>query len=230
MSLKDVFEGAITTLGLDIPSHVYGGSAREHREFARMANIAARDIMKSHDWRALRTVATVTGDGSVKAFDLPADYDRRVVDAEFWASDISRSLKFVESSDEWLHLQTKFATSTLDLWTIHGAQVQTYRALANASTGQFYYISNRFGCDSSGSYIAAFASNDDEFRLDDALLEMSLVWRWRKAREKPFEADYRLYTKELNRAIAADKGPRIVRVGVPRIPRDVKISDPERLT
>ena len=230
MSLQDVFEGVFDQLGLDIPPFVFGSALREHKEFARLVNRAAKDILRSHEWSLLKKQATITGDGAATTFDLPSDYDRRILGAQMYGSDIGRALEYVEDADEWLRLQEEYSNPLLDQWTIYGGQIHTQKTFASGVTGKYFYVSGLYCQPSSGDPTASFTANDDVFRLDENLLELSLVWRWKQLRQEDFQADMAVYNKELQRRISRDKGPGVKRLGAPRVIRGTKISDPWRVS
>ena len=86
------------------------------------------------------------------------------------------------------------------------------KALANADTVKFFYISN---------YIAtgktAFTSDGDVFLLDERLLTLGVIWQWKANKGLPYAEDMVNYNDAFNVAVGNDKGSNILVVGQSRL-------------
>jgi hypothetical protein len=65
---------ALRTTGVAI-TNAFASTAQIAVEMTDLANEVATDILKSHDWRQLTKIATITADGG-EVYALPSDYDR----------------------------------------------------------------------------------------------------------------------------------------------------------
>lgn len=197
---------------------VFASTSQIAVEMADLSNEVAADIIKSHDWRALTKVAQVVGDGGF-AYPLPADYDRMVLGSDvddaaswFWGYD------HFDSVNEWM----RFRSGTYSIvspggWIILGGELQFYPA--PNGTAQYPYISNQYARAENGTPMAAFMSDGDSFVLDDRLLTLGLIWKWKAQKGYDYTEAMADYEKALAQSQARDKGARVLRTprrhGVP---------------
>lgn len=73
------------------------------------------------------------------------------------------------------------------------------------------YISKEWARDSSGNPKGEFTADDDEFILDNRLLRLGLIWRWRQQKRLEYGEDMQTYEIALSQAQARDKGARVIR-------------------
>src|SRR5690606_30831945 len=100
------------------PAAFFSSQNTFEMEMSDLVNEVARDIMKSHDWRALTKLNTYNGDGVTEAFNLPTDYDRMPIKAEVH-SGTWENWRFqpVRDLDEWIDFQT-FDLVSPGVWII----------------------------------------------------------------------------------------------------------------
>lgn len=207
------------------PSSIFSSSDTFEMELADLATETAVAIAKEHEWQKLKTLATLTGDGTTTAFDLPTDYDRMVKDGNVHSS-LYQTAFFarVDSIDDWVMIGDQLATATPGNWIILGGQMQILPAMAAGETARFYYISKYISTGQS-----AFTSDSDVFLLPERLLTLGLIWRWRAQKRMEYSEDLRNYEIALSQEISRDRGARILSVGTKRFSGDVSLPYPGSL-
>lgn len=222
MSLLTVCQDAAVELNQPIPIAVASGASVFARELLLHANRSARAIMEFHDWRALTVLGTLTGNGSSTSFDLPDDYDRMPKKARLHsASWQNSSFRRADDLDQWLYLNDTAINGTPGNWIILGGQLQIYPAMPVTETARFYYISNAIVDPETGDNKSKFTADTDVYRLDERLLTLGIVWRWRAQKRLAFDIELRNYEIALSEAIGTDKGSRILTVGRQRMPAEL---------
>ena len=182
-------------------------------EFTDLVNEVAQDILKSHDWQAITRINVITGDGETKAFPMPDDYDRMLVQSN------------VQDPRNWLWGYAHFSDLNAFMiveaqgfvplpggWTIYGNEMR----FTPAPTGQaqFPYISKNIVRDNTTTLLkTAFTADSDEFLLPERLLTLGLVWRWRENKKIDFTGDQEAFAKAFDEYAAKDKGSRAYRRG-----------------
>lgn len=201
------------------------------RELRRLVNKTAEAIAKAKDWQALKTLHTVTGDGSTVAHSLPDDYDRMLKDGEIHSSRFS-DLTFTPAEDlnQWQFLTSSgLNVATPGNWIIIGGKLNIYPAMAVGETASFYYISSYYASAADGTPQASFTADGDLFRLADRLLTAGLIWRWRKQKGKDFSDDLVDYNTAMNEDAGNDSGTNIIVVGRRRLRANTRFAYPGRL-
>lgn len=217
MTILSAINDITNVIGLNNKTAIFTSTDREDIELASMANRVAKAMAKHYDWQVLKTVATITGDGTTEDWALPTGYWRQPIETTLWVT--SRPfypLQHVLSTDLWLGIVTSSIQTSLGQWIIYGNQVHIRPALANADTAKYYYITNLIVDPASGSNKVAFTLDDDVFLLDEEVLGLGIIWRWKAAKGLPYAEEMRDYEIALAEAVARDKGSKILTVGVQR--------------
>lgn len=228
MTILSTIQDACTVVGLAVPSTVYGSTEREHVELAALANeMAQRIAFDTHDWTILKTLGTLTGDGSATTFARPTDYRRMLKKARLWPSAAPFSpLVHVSDTDEWLGYDVQNFASAVGRWTLIGESINVKPAVANLATVKFYYLSKLIVAPDTGSNKTDFTIDTDVFRLDEEMLKLGIIWQWKANKGRPYAEDMQNYETALAMRIGEDKGSNIITVGQQRIPGDVRIAYP----
>lgn len=196
------------------PTTIFSASAGIALELSDLVNEASKDILKAHDWTELTTLATLTGDGSKQAFTLPSDFDRFPKKVEIFTTQWP-GLPYARARtlDEWYFYQKFTFAGTPGWWLVQGGNLNIYPAPAVGANVQFYYISNKIVTANDSTTKAAFTADDDVFNLDERLLTLDCIWRWKS--QKGLEYAEHMQNAEIARskAISDDKGPRILTGG-----------------
>lgn len=177
------------------PNTFFSSQDTFEMEIVDLANEVAKVIADQHDWQVLTKVHTLTGDGVTTSFSLPSDYDRqlfdsRIYDATNWAWGYCRVVR----ADEWLALQIRdFATITPGFWTLLENQLQFLPAPPDTEEAKFMYIGNSIVRDENGNLKSSFTADSDTFVLDERLLTLGIIWRWREQKRLESAADQANY-------------------------------------
>lgn len=188
----------------------FSNTAQIAVELCDLANEVAADIAESHQWQALTKIATFTGDGVQTAFDRPADYDRMLIGGGLqrqgsWLWDY----RHVPSVQEWLHIQNGGFVGLRNAWIMLGDQFQ----LDPAPTGvtNFPYISNLIARAEDGALKREFDQDNDTFVLDEKLLTLGMIWRYREQKGLEYAEDMMNYEASLSQRQVRDAGPSVIR-------------------
>lgn len=217
MTVLSAVQLAAPWIGIEVPSVVYTSTDRVMVEMQAVANEAAQQISDDHDWTVLKTINTVTGDGSDVDFDLPADYDRLPKDAQLHSSvNTTVPLDHILSENEWLALDVQGIDYPYGRWIIYGGSLYIKPARASGETVKHFYISNARVTASGGSNKALFTADDDTFRIDERLLKLAIIWLWKAQKGQDYQEDLYNYQVALSKAIGRDRGPATIAVGPSR--------------
>lgn len=211
-SILDIIQDACAVIGLAIPSAVYSSTDREHVELQRLANeMAQRIAFDTHDWTRLKSLSTMTGDGSAESFDMPEDYRRMLKKGNVWpSSSPDMPLQHVLDTDEWLGIDAYSTTWTFGAWAFIGEQMYIKPIMAVDATASFYYISTLIVYDAESNLKQRFTDDADTYRLDSRTLRLGIIWQWKANKGFPYAEDMTNYEEALSSQIAADKGSRIL--------------------
>jgi len=205
MTVLSVVRDASTSLGLEIPSVLFSNTTRTWVEMCALVNECARQILEEYDWSRLKKVASVTGDGTLTAFPLAADFDRMVMNANLWGPSFTYyPQQQVADFNDWLELVSYDTGSWDQRWSIFGGNLNILPALPSLETLSYGYISNWVV---NGTQ-ATFTADTDTFTLDERLLKLCVIYNWKSLKGQDYVGDLQRYEDALSMARFKDPGSR----------------------
>lgn len=214
MTTLSACQSAIARLVARKPNSVFSSDDEICVEIAGLANEAATDIAKAADWQALTSLKIINGDGVTSDWPLPDDYDRMANGADIHSGTWTY-MRYVSSPtlDTWQDLKVLRPALPPGYWTILQGQIGFIPSISSGQDARFYYISNAWARSASGTPKSAFDRDDDTFVLDERLLTLALIWRWKAMKGMDYQEDIRNYDIALSQAMSRDRGARVIRKG-----------------
>lgn len=210
MSLLTACQDASSGIGLAKLGSIIGNTNKQAEQllyFAQREIYAERD---DFDWQQLISEGSVTGDGTATALSLPADLFRIVSDTTWDRSD-NRMAAVGIDSQEWAYLKGWDIVTTLNRRArVIGNQLEFYQPVPNAREIHFEYISkNLVDTSAGGAPKEKFTVDTDVTLIDEDLLTLGIIWRYRKAKEaRGWRDDLKDYEKKKMLLQGFQKAPR----------------------
>lgn len=210
MSFLTAAQQATAILVKRRPPSFFSSSGEMESQICAIANDFIRDLVKGKDWRVLTKLQTMVGDGIVAGFDMPEDYDHMpkgmMVHNKDW---LTWTYTPAKTLDEWLYYINGQPLPAPGAWIILGGQMQFSPPVAAGTTAQFYYISKNIVRNDQGVAQAEFSADSDTMLLDEKLLTLGLIWRWKAIDGLDYAEDLRNYEIYLSNISGDDKGSTI---------------------
>lgn len=202
---------------------MFGATDVFSQELADLATDIVQEIAGEYDWQKLTKFTAIDGDGSSIAFDLPSDFGRMPLEGEIHSKDWQTvNYSPVRDKDEWIYIQDTAISGMPGRWIMLGGRLQFYPPMPIGEKARFYYISKNVVAGDK----AAFTADNDTFILNERLLTLGLMWRWRQQKRMEYAEDMTSYQLALEKEIAFDRGRRIIAVGKTRVRSNVTIPYP----
>lgn len=227
MTILSVAQDVSRVIGIDEPDVLLSSTDRQYVELRMIMQEMAERIARGHEWQKFSRIHTLSGDGTTEDFSLPSDYDRMLVKSQVWSSSLETPLSPITDLDKWLGLDVQSFDFVVNAWTIYGGLMHIKPALASGVSAKFFYQSNLIVAPASGDNKATFTADTDTFRLDEQLLKLATIWRWKEAKGQAYAEWMQDYEELKERLVTRDKGSRMVRVGRVRMPADVTMAYPQ---
>ena len=212
MTVFDAIKSAVLRVDGTSIGAAFSSTEQIAVEMADLSNEVATDILRSHDWRKLVKIATINGNGG-QVYNLPADYDRMVQPARvdnpgnfFWG------YEYIPTVNEWMRLTSgQMTIAAPGGWIMLGGKMNFWPAPSGNAV--FPYVSGEYARSNGGVAKAAFSRDDDTFELDERLLTLGLIWKWRAQKGMDYSEDMASYELALSQAMARDKGAYVIKQG-----------------
>jgi hypothetical protein len=211
--LKAIQDACLGGVALDKPGAVFGTSTRELLELTQIVQQAADEIALAHEWSELDVLETMTGDGSTTAFTLPSDYRRMLTDTQVWSSVQNTPLPLIKNRNTWLGEIIRGDVPIVARCIIYGGQFRFNPAPASGELVKYWYQSSEIVTAADASTKAELTLDTDIFRLDETLLKLGIIWKWRHMKGLPYAEHLNNYERRLSKLIAPDAGTETIALG-----------------
>lgn len=213
MTLLTCVQDAMSLCGLSAPTQVYGTNDPTTAQFVALAQVEGDELSRFHDWRALKTAFTITGDGTTTLWTLPAAFDRFMSGEILWSNDSAGELLDLVSDQELVALKAQETDPSDSVWRLIGNQVEIWPALDNGEIVSTEYRSAYWILDNNGTTRKArWTADADTAVVPERLITLGLVWRWKQAKGFDYSESFRSYQFERQRAAGVDGGSPTIQI------------------
>lgn len=216
MSLLTLIQRAFKRVGLTAPTAAVSSTDENVIRMIELANEEGEELASRADWQALTREATHTtlaaeSQGLMTAI-AGSDFNY-IKNDTFWNRTKDRRWYPVSDVD-WQTMKATNITGPVEYFRIRGGYLLAIPTPTAGETLAFEWISKNWCETSGGTGQSAWAADADVGRLDEALMLMGLVWRWKKAQGLEYAEDFRQYEIRVESAMQRDGAkPRINMAG-----------------
>lgn len=208
MTLLSLVNEVQDTLSLPRSSVVVSSTDSNVRLLFALSKQEGRQLMKRFSWEALLTEKTFTSVAATEQTDqIPSDYDRIVNHSMFNRSQVRR-ITGPLNPEEWQAQQALTASLLIDAFRIQGGEINIVPTPDAGDTYAYEYVSKNWCQSSGGTGQAVWAADDDTGVVDENLMLLGLIWRFRKARGFDYAEEFATYNSEVEQAMMRDGGKR----------------------
>lgn len=208
MSILSVVRDVCLAVGVNPPTSLFSPTVqlRTQNELLSLANeMAQRIAYDVREWRALKAICTFMGDGVADRFALPANFKRMLLVSQVHPSWAPRNpLQFIPDADEWLARRLNNETFSWGEWTIIGNDMLVYPIVPVDAGVSFVYLDKNCVTLNSGGYGTEFINDADEYRIDERILRLGMIWQWKANKGSPYAEDMGTYSDALVNVAGAD--------------------------
>ena len=214
MTLKTIVNEAQDTLALPRSNVVVSSTDQNVRLLLAVAQQEGRQLMRRYNWQALTTEKTFTSVAQAEQTSaIPTDFDR-IVNGSMFNRSQTRRVAGPLSANEWQAQQAITASVLTDAFRIQGNNILIVPVPEAGDTYAYEYVSKNFCTNAAGSTgQAAWAADDDLGVLDEPLMLLGVIWRFRKARGFDYAEEFSTYEREATQLAMRDGGKRTVNYG-----------------
>lgn len=218
-TLLQIVQDACKDAGQPRPSVVVSASSETPLRMLRLLNKAGKQLIKDHHWNALLDVESFTAVATQAQTHPhpPSDFDRFTPQTSLWDVSLKRPVAGPMATSKWLQLITDTTNGMDKFWTMISGQINIYPVPTTSDSFTYAYQSKNWVADSSSAPKSSFTADDDTPRIDDELLVLELVWRWKASIGIDYAEDLASAARYKETVIAADRGPAIINLSTPRI-------------
>lgn len=178
MTLKEIIDAILLESGVGTEASYATNSEDAHKRMLYLVNRSST-VLSRYEWQALRSTHefTLSTDTS---YPLPDDYKAFIPDT-FYTENRLWNVNFPASASEWAYLQATSGGNGVRVRArLIGDTIRIYEP-DSGETLRFEYLTKYPVLATDGTTKKArFTADDDTFILDDELLIMDTIWRYKK--------------------------------------------------
>lgn len=217
MTLLTICQDVARQVGFAVPlSIVNATNDKTAQQLYSLANRAGESMAKVKRWQTLVKENTFTLATADQDYAFPADF-RHIIPETTWNRDDRRKVINPLNSQEWAFYKGWQTLSGLNLRArIRNDELefeQTISSDMNGETIAYEYLSKYWAEDSGGTAKAAFTADSDVALLDEEIITLSVLYRFKRSKGLDWESDFMDYKIELDTVKGYDSGSRNINLG-----------------
>ena len=223
MSLLTLIQSVTPRIGLPKPTAVISNTDEQIIQLLEIAQEEGEELASRFPWSKMVfqntfTVAASQDQGLFNSTIVTAgDYDYMIPET-FWNQTTTVPFQGPLSVQEWETRLALGVTGPFPAWLERaGRMYLNPTPTLGTETGAFEYKST-FWCESSGlTGQAKWAADSDIGRLDERIMSLGVIWRWKEQKGLSYGENFTKYEKRVLDAYARDGGRPILNSGGRRV-------------
>jgi len=213
MSLLTVANDVADIIGIERQVAIAAGTGGDARQLFRLCKQELSELARRTSWQRLTkentfTSAATPGQGGA----IPSDFLFLVNETMFNYSENHEVFGPV-GPREWQLLQANESAGVgvQEVFRIRGNLLYLYPTPPAGDSYAYEYVTTYKVTDSTGDVEkVTYALDTDIAKLDEELVRLGVVWRWKNLKGLDYAEDFRMYEMQVANSIARDGGKRTI--------------------
>lgn len=210
MSLLTMIQSATEDLGITSPSSVIGNTDAGVKQLLRIANREGKSLASNYDWQEMIrensfTLVSGRNQGALNGTVITdSDYDYMISET-LWNQTTDQPIVGPTNGRDWQVLQNFTITGPFERYRILDGNLLIDPAPSGGDTIQFEYMSTSWCESSGGTGQSAWAADTDVGKLNEDLMTLGIIWRWRQRKGLDYAEDLAEYERQVLNAQTRNK-------------------------
>ncbi|AVA22470.1 hypothetical protein [Rhizobium sp. NXC24] len=216
MSLLTIIQNVCAELSLAIPGLVMGSPDPMTTQLRILCQRAGDDLARDHDWSILLIQRTFTATGAMpEPAEPPADWERFTDNSVIWNN--SRLWQLNGPVDPWTWQRNLIINSNPvpQLWRMIGGKLAIYPNVSGETMSYEYISKNWIAVSGGPSTAATWANDNDTALIPERLVELSLMWRWKRAKGLDYAQEMDNFERSKESEVGSDRAASAVSLSLP---------------
>jgi hypothetical protein len=192
--------------GLASPTVAIGNTDENIVRLVELANAEGDDLANIYRWQRLCREATHTSlatesQGLITAI-AGSDFNYLAADT-FWDRSQNRQL-FPVTDVEWQRMKSSSVTGPYSSFRIRGNELLMLPTPSAGHTLAFEWYSKNWCSSAGGTGQSAWASDTDLGVLEEDVMKLGILWRWKAAQGLDYAEDFQTYQLRVQNAASRD--------------------------
>jgi hypothetical protein len=215
MTCLSVVQDVCKIVGITAPNAAISSSDQQIKQMVALLNREGKALAARIDWEALKTEATFTTVAAETQDDVEtlAPGYKYIHNHTIWNRTLNLPVYGPLPDYEWQSQKASNVSGPYSQYRIRGGNLLFIPAPSAGDTCAFEYQSRYWVRDSGSTTTrASYTDDTDVARLDEDLITLGLIWRWREAKGLSYAEDFAEYERQVADAIARDGTKPVLRM------------------
>lgn len=201
MNVLEVIQRAANDIGIPRPSVALASTDVQVIQLVEITNRECRELSSRYPWQELtfeQTFTTVAAEsqGTLSTILTGGRELRYIVNETIWNRSTREPVYGPREGRTWQGYKAVNITSPYSEYRIRGNELLFLPAPTAGQTCAFEYVTRSTMTDSTGAtYRRNAVADTDLFLLDDEIILLGVMWRWRKAKGMEYSEDFLSYER-----------------------------------
>lgn len=199
LTLLQIIQSVCRRIGILTPQLAFNSIDPQVVQLLELSQEEGREQVSRYAWQALQKEATFTTVASELQTTVAAVTSgfEWIVNNTIWNRTLRRPVYGPDSEQDWQQSKAMQINGPFNRFRIAGGAIRFYPVPAAGQSCFFEYISNCWVTTSAGLPSSVWVSDDDTTLLDEQLVILGTVWRWKAAKGLSYAEDFRKYEARL---------------------------------
>jgi len=212
MTLLTLINGAQDSIGLNRSSTVVSSTDGNVRTLLAFAQTEGEELLERFLWTQAQEEAThTTLNAELQGVmtDIAPGFGY-IINQSFWNRSLTQPVPGPLSPQEWQFLKARVTTGPYSSYRLRGGKLYGYPAPPAGNEWVFEYQTTYFCESAAGARQSAWVADTDVGILDEALMKLGVIWRFKKKNGLDYSEDFRIYEQKLANATARVGGKKVL--------------------
>lgn len=208
MSLLTVIQAVAVSLGLPVPQAVVASTDSQTLQLLQIANEEGKELSKTYPWQNITkesTFLTVGAESQGSILTVAGTDFNYIINETIWNRSLRRPVFGPLNNQQWQQMKASNITGPWNQFRIRQNLIIFLPVPAVGQTCAFEWISKNWVSDSTGAtFFPAWHADSDIGMLDEDLMTLGIIWRWRQIKGYEYAEDFAKYERQKADAQARD--------------------------
>jgi hypothetical protein len=201
-----IVQDVAARLYLTVPNQVFTSTDPQTVQMRSLMNSVGREVLRAYPWQNLRVEGTISTVDDREQSAVPSDFGY-IVNDTMWNRTLNRLIAGPLSPQEWQReLAGPVVTSVEFAYRIMGDTFYITPAPASGHTIYYEYVTKNWCESTGGTGQTAMAADADVSRLDEELITLGVLWRFKHSKGMDFSQEFADFTGRFSILTSHDGG------------------------
>lgn len=207
LSVLQIVQTACKRIGILAPTVALGSSDQQIIQLVALCEEEGQSLADRHQWEALQVEALFTTVASQAQTSLAtiAPSFNYIVNDTIWNRTLRRPVYGPTSQQDWQQKKAIQLNGPFNSFRIIADVINFYPTPAAGQVCAFEYISRNW-INTGTTSSSVFLTDADTPKINDQLIVLGLIWRWKAAKGMDYAEDFAKYETRVMDAMGRDAG------------------------